>query len=240
MRRGRGSIAQPASNQILGYGAGKRVPACEQLDQPWPSAGQRPAGLAGPRFGSFRGRESRCARGWAIRCPGNGSPPLDRISSTGFHATSPPSPIRPPAAANSCARNLASLDRLKESCRRPCTDYRHGSKPEGEHQAAAAEHIPIKPRGQVGIGLYLNAWSDDPEHLPACGQSGRLATRSFLDLENARAGRDRIGRTSGCTVLLELTTMSRIAPCPTLKLPRIPRPGRPWKRSGPVAAGSPT
>ena len=46
----------------------------------------------------------------------------------------------------------------------------------------------------------------------SCGESGRLATRSFLELENARAGRGRIGKTLGLTVLLELTTMSRIAP----------------------------
>src|SRR5271166_4284837 len=101
-------LLEPASNQILGYGPGKRVPAGEQLDQPWPSAGQWPTGLVGPRFGSFRGRESHCPRGWAIRCPGNGSPPFNRITSTGFHATSPPSPTQPPAAANSCARNLRS------------------------------------------------------------------------------------------------------------------------------------
>src|SRR5208283_319926 len=81
-------LLEPASNQILGYGSGKRVPAGEQLDQPWPSTGQWATRLAGLRFGSFRGRESRCARGCAIRRSGNDSPPLDRITSTGFHATS--------------------------------------------------------------------------------------------------------------------------------------------------------
>ena len=161
-------------------------------------------------------------------------------ASTGFHATSPPSPIRPPAAANSCARNLASLDRLKESRRRPCTDYRHGSKPEGEHQAAAAEHIPIKPRGQVGIGLYLNAWSDDPEHLPACGQSGRVATVPFSTLRTSGRGVVESARHWVSRFCWSSRPCPASRPCPTLKLPRIPRPGRPWKRSGPVAAGSPT
>src|SRR5208283_3147118 len=33
-------LLEPASNQILGYGPGKGIPAGEQLDQPWPSAGQ--------------------------------------------------------------------------------------------------------------------------------------------------------------------------------------------------------
>ena len=87
--------------------------------------------------------------------------------------------------------------------------------------------------------VFSRPWGERSRIVLAANQAGSRRV-PFFDLENARAGRGRIGRTSGLTVLLELTTMSRIAPSQTLKLPRIPRPGRPWKRSGRTAAGSPT
>jgi alkylhydroperoxidase family enzyme len=59
--------------------------------------------------------------------------------------------------------------------------------------------------------VFSRPWGERSRIVLAANQAGSRRV-PFFDLENARAGRGRIGRTSGLTVLLELTTMSRIAP----------------------------